>query len=137
VTGWLGVVVYDLEEVMFAVLEDHVDTFVFENDLDQVDEIGVGQFRAKGYFTDGGLGEASVLDCLSFFVGLEFFDGEDLPWGRARRSWTCTVTWFGPSNRFIDTSVGATADEAHDLIVFSYFDFARISSRRHLAIQRV
>lgn len=77
VAGGLSVVVDDLEEVVFAVFEDHEDAFFFEDDLDEVDEVRVGEFGAEGYFTNGGLGEARVLNCFAFFVGFEFLDGED------------------------------------------------------------
>jgi len=53
--GWLGVVVDDLQEVVLAVLEDHEDTFVFQNDFDKVDEVWVSKFCAEGHFTDGRL----------------------------------------------------------------------------------
>ncbi len=51
--GWLSVMVYDLEEIMFAIFEDHEDAFVFEDNLHEVDKIRVRQFRAKRYLTDG------------------------------------------------------------------------------------
>ena len=43
----------DLEEVVFAVFEDHEDAFVFEDGFDQVDHICVGEFGAEGHFSDG------------------------------------------------------------------------------------
>ena len=38
----LGVVVDDLQQVVLAVLEDHEDTFLFEDDLYKMDDVGVG-----------------------------------------------------------------------------------------------
>jgi hypothetical protein len=41
VACWLRMVMYDLQEVMLRVLEDHENTFVFQNNLDKLDYIGV------------------------------------------------------------------------------------------------
>ena len=53
VAGRLGVVMDDLEQVVFGVLEHHEDALVLKDDLDQVDEIGMGQLRTEGHFTTG------------------------------------------------------------------------------------
>ena len=53
VAGRLGVVVDDLKQIVFGVLEHHENALVLEDDLDQVDEVGVGQLRTKGHLTTG------------------------------------------------------------------------------------
>lgn len=69
--AWLSVVMNDLEEVVLAILEDHEDTFLLEDDFDEMDEVRMGELGAKGDFADGGLRETGVLDVGVFFVGLE------------------------------------------------------------------
>lgn len=36
---WLSVVVDNLQEIMLSVLENHEDTFVFEDDFDEANDI--------------------------------------------------------------------------------------------------
>lgn len=55
---------------MLGILEDNVDAFVLEDDLDGVHHVRVRQFGAQGHFSDGGLRNAGVLD-LSLLVRLE------------------------------------------------------------------
>lgn len=40
---WLRVVMDDLEEIVFGIFEDHEDALVFEDDLNQFDDIGMAQ----------------------------------------------------------------------------------------------
>ena len=61
----------DLEQVMLGVLENHEDAFVFENDLDQIDDVWVGKFGTQSHLTTSGLRYASVLDHFTFLVWLE------------------------------------------------------------------
>ena len=49
---WLGVMVDDLQEVMFGVLEDHENAFVFQDDFNKLDYIHMTQLRAEGHFSD-------------------------------------------------------------------------------------
>lgn len=67
----LRVVVDDLKQVVLRVLEDHEDALVLEDDLDELDHIGMRQLRTKGHLPDGGLGETRVLDQLTLLVGFE------------------------------------------------------------------
>jgi len=41
---WLGVVMDDLQKIMLGVLEDHEDTFVFQDNLNQPDDIHMTKF---------------------------------------------------------------------------------------------
>lgn len=50
---WLGVMMYDLKEIVLGVFEDHEDTFIFEDDFDEADYIHVTQFGTEGHFPDG------------------------------------------------------------------------------------
>ena len=43
VPRWLGVVVDDLQEVMLGVLKYHEDAFIFQDDLNELDDIRVTQ----------------------------------------------------------------------------------------------
>lgn len=61
----------DLQQVVLAVLEHHEDALVLEDDLDEVDDVRVGELGAEGHFADGGLGDARVLGGFAFFVGFE------------------------------------------------------------------
>ncbi len=45
----------DLEEVMFGVLEDHEDAFGFQDDLHETDHVEMREFRAECHLPDGGL----------------------------------------------------------------------------------
>ena len=76
VTGLLGVVVDDLEEVVFGVLEDHEDALVLEDDLDQLDDVLVVELGAQSHLADGRLGDARVGDLLPLLIGLELLDSE-------------------------------------------------------------
>ena len=38
----LGVVLDDLEKVMLGIFEDHEDALILEDDLDEIDDVGVG-----------------------------------------------------------------------------------------------
>ena len=43
----------DLKEVVFAVLKDHEDAFLFEDDFRKVNDVRVGKLGAEGHLTDG------------------------------------------------------------------------------------
>jgi hypothetical protein len=45
-SGWLCVVVNDLQEVMFTVFKNHENAFVLQDDLDKVDQVGVVKLGA-------------------------------------------------------------------------------------------
>lgn len=64
----LSVMMNNLQEIMLGVLEDHEDTFVFEDDFDETNDIDVTQLGTEGHFPDCGLGDPCVLDLLSFLV---------------------------------------------------------------------
>ena len=51
VSTMLCMVMYDLEQVMLSILEDHEDTLVFQDGFNQMDDIWVRQFRAQSHFT--------------------------------------------------------------------------------------
>lgn len=68
---WLRMMVNDLKQVMFRVLEDHEDAFVFEDDFNQLDDVRMIQLRAQGHFSDRGLGKARVLNQLALLIGFE------------------------------------------------------------------
>lgn len=64
----LGVVMNNLQEIMLCILEDHKNTLVLQNDLNKLDYISVAKLRAEGHFSDGGLGDARVLNLFALFV---------------------------------------------------------------------
>lgn len=107
----LGMVVDDLQEVVFTVLKDHEDAFLFEDNFDEMDQVRVGELRAESDFADGGLGKAGVLQRLALLVGLKLLDGEELGWRRVGGG--SSVASLG----LVDTAVGAAADEADDAIL--------------------
>lgn len=41
----LGMVMDDLQQVMLSILENHVDTLVFQNDLNKLDDVYMAKFR--------------------------------------------------------------------------------------------
>ena len=64
----LRVVMNNLQEIMLGILEDHENTLILQNDLDKLDYIGVTKLRAEGHFSDGGLGDARVLNLFALLV---------------------------------------------------------------------
>lgn len=70
----LSVVVNDLKQVMFGILEDDEDAFVLEDYLHGMNDIRVRQFSAQSHFSDSGLRDASILN-FALFIRLEPKDG--------------------------------------------------------------
>lgn len=66
----LSVPVYDLQEIMLGVFEDHEDALGFQDNLDQMNDVLVGQLGTQRHFADSRLGNAGVLQ-FAFFVWLE------------------------------------------------------------------
>jgi hypothetical protein len=52
VTGWLRVVMDDLEEIMLGVFENHVDTLTFQDDFNKPDHIDMTQLGTEGHLSD-------------------------------------------------------------------------------------
>jgi len=46
-------VVNDLEQVVFAIFEDHINAFVLEKDLNEMYDVGMGKFCAERHLTNG------------------------------------------------------------------------------------
>lgn len=135
---------------MLAVLEHHEDALVLEDDLDEVDDVRVGELGAEGHFADGGLGDPRVLGGFAFFVGFEskegvgilesnveliLSEGEDN--GRDKElGMVDRETAKGDSlldckllsitilpNGFVDPPIGTAADEADDFVFVEDVDF--------------
>ena len=53
---------------MLGVLKHHVDTFVFQDNLNQLDDIGMTKFGAQCHLTDSGLRYSGILDLLALLV---------------------------------------------------------------------
>lgn len=59
--GWngvsvrLGVMMDDLKQVVFRVLENNVYAFLLEDNLDSMDDIWMSQFHAQSHLTDSRL----------------------------------------------------------------------------------
>lgn len=51
-SGWLRVVVNDLQKIVLAVFEDHENAFFLQDDLNKVDQVGMVKLGAKGHLTD-------------------------------------------------------------------------------------
>ena len=51
-TSRLGVVMDDLQEIVLGVLEDHENTFVFQDDLMKFDDINMTKFGTQGHLPD-------------------------------------------------------------------------------------
>jgi hypothetical protein len=51
-TSRLGVVMNDLQEIVLGVLEDHENTFVFQDDLMKFDDINMTKFGTQGHLPD-------------------------------------------------------------------------------------
>jgi len=77
---WLGMMMHDLQQVVFGIFEDYEDTFVLQYDLNCVNDVCVRELAAKRHFTDCGLGNACVL-------------------------WIALLVWFEPGNRCIRISL--------------------------------
>ncbi len=58
----------DLQQIMLGILKHHEDTLVFQDNLDQLDYIGMAEFGAQGHLSDSGLRYSSILDLLAFLV---------------------------------------------------------------------
>jgi hypothetical protein len=93
----------DLEKIMLSILEDHEDTFVLQNDLDQPDDVDMAELRAKSHLSDRRLGNACVLDLLAFFIWFEFLDG--------KLSYLAMT-----ADSLVHSSIGTTTDESDDLV---------------------
>jgi hypothetical protein len=68
VTGRLRVVMDYLEQVMLGVFENHEDTFTFQDDFHESDDIYMTQLGAESHLSDCGLGYSRVLNLLAFLV---------------------------------------------------------------------
>ena len=114
--AWLlRVMVYDLEQVVLGVLEHPVDALVLEDDLDQLDHVGVVEFGAERHFTDRRLRDAGVGDLLALLVGLELLDGE--------------LAWLALAAEGLeDAAISATADEANDDVLLRDADLALVAN---------
>lgn len=81
----------ELQEIMFSVLKDHINRFVFKNDFGERDDVFVADFSvelAKSdtdkeyctitycYFPDSTLADTSIGNNVAFFVWFELFDRE-------------------------------------------------------------
>lgn len=64
----LRMVVNDLEEIMLGIFENHKDTFTFQYDFDESDDIYMTQLGTEGHLPDGGLRDACILNLLAFLV---------------------------------------------------------------------
>ena len=69
----LGVrmVVDDLKQVMVCVFKHHEDTLILKDDLLQLHNIRMIQFRTEGHFPDGRLRETGILNGLALFFRFE------------------------------------------------------------------
>ncbi len=94
----------DLQQVVLGVLEHHEDGLVLEDDLDQLDHVGVVELRTQGHLADGRLRDARVRGLLALLVGLELLDGELAGLAVAAES-------------LVHAAIGAAADEADDLVL--------------------
>ena len=56
---------------MLGVFKNHKDTFVLENDFNQVNDVGMREFGAKSHLAAGRLRNAGILNYLSFLVRFE------------------------------------------------------------------
>ena len=112
----LRMVVNNLQQIMLCILEHHKDALILENDLNQLDNVGVTQLRAERHLADGRLRNARVGGLLSLFVGLELLDGEFTRLALAAEG-------------LVDATIGAAADEADDLVLVGHADFALVAHR--------
>lgn len=120
----LCVVVDDLKQVVLRILKDHEDTLVFEENLDELDNVGMPQLAAQRHLADGALRDAGVGNLLAFLIGLELLDGEfaDL-----------ALTAEG----LIDASIGTTANETNDSESLGNSDFGLVSDVARPSISRI
>jgi hypothetical protein len=61
-------VMNDLEEIMLRIFENHEDTFTFQDDFDESDDIYMTQLGTEGHLADGGLRDSCILDLLALLV---------------------------------------------------------------------
>mgnify|MGYP005989068821 CR=1 FL=1 len=108
----LGVVMDDLEQVVLGVVEYHKDALVFEDDLDETNDIGVAQFAAQAHLADGTLGDARIANLFTLLVGLELFDSHLMTLARL------LSRGQSPTHGLVHPSICTTADEAHNSIAF-------------------
>lgn len=124
-SGGLGVMLNDLQEIMLGVFKYHEDALVLENDLDQVDHIRVRELRTEGHFPTRRLGNACVLDDLPFFIRLESVCGSVFIDGLARRTGESILLdrkvprLAIPANGLVDPAVGPTTDESYNSVFVS------------------
>ena len=122
-TRWLGVVVDDLKQVVLAVLKDHEDAFVFENNFDQMNEVRMREFGAQRHLTNSRLREASVLDIITFLLRLELLDRIEF-FASCR---ACSVSLGVTLDRFVDSAISTTADEPYNVILLVYLGLRGVS----------
>lgn len=115
---------------MFTVLEDHEDTFVFENNLDQVNEVGMRKLSTQRHLTDSGLRQASVLDVVAFLLWFELLYGVELFSSR----WTSSISFGISFNCFVDSTICSTADEANNMVLLVDLGLGRVAVARLSAI---
>lgn len=84
-SGLLGVVVDDLQQIVLGVLENHEDALVLEERFHEADDVVVAKFAAEAHFTNGTLRNTRVADLLALLVGLELLDGYLLAGGGTAR----------------------------------------------------
>jgi len=100
---------------VFGVLKDHVDAFVFEDDLDKPDDVGVAQLAAESHLAYRRLADARVCDLLALFVRLEFLDRKF-----ARLSL--------PAQGLVNPPISTATNEADDAVFVRDPDLAMITN---------
>lgn len=108
----LGVVMNNLKQVVLGIVEYHKDALVFENDLDETNDISVAQLAAQAHLTDGTLRNARIANLFTLLVGLELFDSHFMTLARL------FSRGQGPTHGLVHSSICTTADEAHNSITF-------------------
>ena len=120
--SWLCVVVNDLQEIVLCILEDHINAFILQYDLDEFDNIDMAQLGAQCHLTHSGLRNTGVMDLLALFIGLELLYRKFPGLVKA----ACC---------FVDTAISATANEADDLISVNNSDLALIRNMAAASIR--
>ena len=97
---------------MLSVIEDHKDAFVFEDNLDEANDICVAQFAAQAHLTDGTLRDACIANLFTLLVGLELFDGHLMTLaGLFSRG-------QGPADSLVYSSICTARNETHNAVAF-------------------
>ena len=120
--SWLRVVVNDLQEIMLRILKDHIDAFILQYDLNELDNINMAQFGAQRHLSHGRLRNASVVNLLTLLIGLELLYCE-FP-GLAKTA--C---------RFVNSTISATTDEPDDLVPVNDSDLALVCNMATASIR--